>query len=1163
MIFLSHSIDANAQNIDAQDVTNSADLLAPLKTDWLYAQTVRLTFRQDDALWSPDDYLDPNGSGSWWVNVYENKVAGDVNLFLTPYVYDRASSRFRREQQLTTHPGNDLYPHLSEEAASVVFSSDRNGDYDLYRINPKTLEIDQLTNHPALDTLPKWSPDSTQIAFISNRDGDAEIYLLNTETLRLTQLTFNEHDDVFVEWSPSGNRLIWVQIQRLNNEENEDESTEARYIYSMNADGSDPIIISPNVPYAQHLHWSPDGRKIAFDFDSNGDGANDLAVIESNVEGIQVLERGYTSITDDFPDVPPEQRLNNAREVWAVGWSPSGELWKTDVDYSFIGEVPNFAVFTTRNVTGVPAQECCVASASVFGASNSVINQGITNVHIQNSDPHPSVTQIKQLPEYSRGPELLLQVDGYDPGYAGVAEIQLYTRVGSTATWPEFYSNQRELDGPLSLTPPTLIRYEGAIGETVALKSVGRDREENREQLLPNDAPDAKTTLFQWRLSGYLTDSRGYPLPERDVTVSPAVMNEPETDVSGYYEAYVDFSFPYSVMSNAAVDVDIDRQQNAFVGTPQQTLLNTNTVELDVGCGPFCLTADAFDFSCDAASEPSCFAAEFTFSPSSMSLVPDRSGGMHLLWHESDANYHRYRDPSGIWSARQRILASLDVASMQGIVDTDNRLHILANVFMGNSIGIYHTIQTSPASWAAPVAIGEGLIARVLSDERGPLHLLAICTDFECDNTTGLFYHRLSLSGTWQEAEAVIDEISPSISTGTIYDGDMGIGPSGHIHFIYRSTEYNAADSQPHHRIRKPTGQWTQPLPTVLTPNTTEASRIRLHVDDNDSLHLFWTQNAGENTGWFYTNNENRSVWSSPMALIPNDDNFFAAFSADRTLHTFYHVLSEDKFELKTQYRPAYSTWLPLGAVQEQADPSLFGISKLIYAAIDSAGRTHALVENKNGDTGYYVGYADVASSSLNFTSAYSVTLTVNDSLQNPTLSFLYDLYQPSSTSDGLSVTVSNGITETQVYTRNISAAGHVGWVDLSQWAGEEITATFAMASSIGAAASHLRLHTIALDEWGTPIIDALAPNRVDVSSETTITVRGKNFDDGILVTLDDMAVTNLRIRSSTELQFNLPSGVDPGVYNLRISSADGIMMQKYNALQIGELLYLPVNYQP
>ena len=60
-----------------------------------------------------------------------------------------------------------------------------------------------LTNNPAHDASPTWSPDSTRIAFTTNRDGNAEIYVMDVNSGELINLTNNPaYEDIFPIWSP-------------------------------------------------------------------------------------------------------------------------------------------------------------------------------------------------------------------------------------------------------------------------------------------------------------------------------------------------------------------------------------------------------------------------------------------------------------------------------------------------------------------------------------------------------------------------------------------------------------------------------------------------------------------------------------------------------------------------------------------------------------------------------------------------------------------------------------------------------------------------------------------------------------------------------------------------------------------------------------------------
>jgi TolB protein len=49
---------------------------------------------------------------------------------------------------------------------------------------------------------PSWSPDGQRIAFSSERDGNLEIYVINIDGSGLTRLTDHPGDDSSPAWSP-------------------------------------------------------------------------------------------------------------------------------------------------------------------------------------------------------------------------------------------------------------------------------------------------------------------------------------------------------------------------------------------------------------------------------------------------------------------------------------------------------------------------------------------------------------------------------------------------------------------------------------------------------------------------------------------------------------------------------------------------------------------------------------------------------------------------------------------------------------------------------------------------------------------------------------------------------------------------------------------------
>ena len=61
-----------------------------------------------------------------------------------------------------------------------------------------------LTMNPAFDFDPTWSPDGTKLAFTSDRDGNPEMYVMNAQDgSNQTNLTDNAASDGLAEWMHS------------------------------------------------------------------------------------------------------------------------------------------------------------------------------------------------------------------------------------------------------------------------------------------------------------------------------------------------------------------------------------------------------------------------------------------------------------------------------------------------------------------------------------------------------------------------------------------------------------------------------------------------------------------------------------------------------------------------------------------------------------------------------------------------------------------------------------------------------------------------------------------------------------------------------------------------------------------------------------------------
>ena len=76
-------------------------------------------------------------------------------------------------------PKMAYWPTWSPDGRRIAFTSNRDGNYEIYIMNADGTGQSNVTNHPASDNYPAWSPDGHKLAFISNRGGGYDIYVVD------------------------------------------------------------------------------------------------------------------------------------------------------------------------------------------------------------------------------------------------------------------------------------------------------------------------------------------------------------------------------------------------------------------------------------------------------------------------------------------------------------------------------------------------------------------------------------------------------------------------------------------------------------------------------------------------------------------------------------------------------------------------------------------------------------------------------------------------------------------------------------------------------------------------------------------------------------------------------------------------------------------------
>src|SRR6266851_9566016 len=86
-------------------------------------------------------------------------------------------------QRLTVNKARDAYPRFSPDGKWIAFSSDRNGNLDVFIIPSGGGTAKQLTFHSADDTVLGWTPDGRGVLFSSNRGDDfpTQLYVVSVD----------------------------------------------------------------------------------------------------------------------------------------------------------------------------------------------------------------------------------------------------------------------------------------------------------------------------------------------------------------------------------------------------------------------------------------------------------------------------------------------------------------------------------------------------------------------------------------------------------------------------------------------------------------------------------------------------------------------------------------------------------------------------------------------------------------------------------------------------------------------------------------------------------------------------------------------------------------------------------------------------------------------
>ena len=252
-------------------------------------------------------------------------------------------------RKLVAGSERDYNASFSVDDEWVVFTSERHGSADIFRVGANGMGLERLTDHPAFDDQAALSPDGRSLAFVSTRDhGSTDIHLLDVQTGDVRNLTDAPGGDYRPSWSPDGR---WIAFSSERGKPprmaaGRWEHVHEPSVYVMRADGGGLRRLTADGQLAGSPKWSADGRRVVFyelavadTFRARGRGGQGR--VESRVVSVDVATGERTEHAAGPGLKLSPQYLAAHRVGWLAKSGPAAALAFSDGAKGATGDIGN------------------------------------------------------------------------------------------------------------------------------------------------------------------------------------------------------------------------------------------------------------------------------------------------------------------------------------------------------------------------------------------------------------------------------------------------------------------------------------------------------------------------------------------------------------------------------------------------------------------------------------------------------------------------------------------------------------------------------------------------------------------------------------------------------------------------------------------------------
>ncbi len=979
------------------------------------------------------------------------------------------------QTRMTNHPARDSWPNFRPDGAKIVFVSDRdNPAGDIYVMDNVPLALPaRLTNGnsgalaPFTNTEPHFSWDGSKIAFTSNRDGNNQIYILDLSTSVQTRLTNNNFDDHHPSFMLDG-RILFTSNRSGNNELYVMDAAPGAAATNLTNNGADDDF-GRIKPTGAKIAWASnrDGNYEIYKSDPTGTSPQRLTNypdIDSHPDWIEPFTTQPTpTITPIIPTVTPTPSPTPFIQPTPTP-SPTPNSTPTP------GPTPTPTVFIQPTLTPLPSP---TANPSPTATPVKNILTGISATWDTNPNPPGIIIHIKIVDPAYQG-----QIFGFEVMLNGIVVVP-----AQPGTTPLPLNQDIPIVVPSSVFPvgvdfSTLMLHAlGANGQNLGLVQVSFGAAGGASLSKPVAKPQAGATpqasakpqAGATPLAGAKPQAAAKPLAAPRVLSSNGlnISNTTGNSTSGnsfqdandnihltfadntpgnndIYYAYLPFggawTAPVNISHNAAGSVDsrvrADAAGNVFAVWDDSLASSTNvsfamkpaggawSAPLDISSvtgaigwlpqialyeglsGTEALvtweyanfTTGLNDIYYSHRSASGVWSAPVNVSNLGHStghfLVKDNKDNLHLVWSDNGAGvgeiYYATLPFGGSWSVPVNISNTPGQMSQNPKVRVDDldRPHVMWEEYVAGYREIYYAFKPVGGVWSAPYNVSNDA-----ADDEGTLQFrinsgkVYAVWQRHIGAQYDIFYSErvIGLPVVWS-APVNLSNTAGAWST----NAQIQVDDSGGAHVVYYD---NVSGNNEIYYTYKPWGgAWTAPV--NVSGNATDSTSPQIMVDANN-LHILWTDSGGVggNTDVFYaTQPAPPAVWSGPLNIsnsagVTNFSPGYTSKDVNGNIHLVYSDNTTGNYDIYYAYLPNGGSWTGPVNISNNS-----GLSTDPRVRADSLGNVFAMwidstmtTQNPAGLPAVYVAMKPAGGSwgtPTNLTSANGLGTCLNPNLQ-------------------------------------------------------------------------------------------------------------------------------------------------------------------------------------